>query len=148
MLWFCSEPHHRSNQHSLMSDGLIKEEEEKDSWFSLCCWGYQEANSWCGSNHLWTNALSIVLEMLERQMCLHGGEVLVAVCVLELHSSKWEGTSIRQGTNGIIHCNIRTLSRTRWKLDWRQVSTGTTWGREKGWGWRPEGQSTSWFESI
>lgn len=32
-----SEPHHRSNQHSLMSDGLIKEEEEKDSWFSLCC---------------------------------------------------------------------------------------------------------------
>lgn len=33
MLWFCSEPHHRSNQHSLMSDGLIKEEEEKDSWF-------------------------------------------------------------------------------------------------------------------
>lgn len=32
-----SEPHHRSNQHSLMSDGLMKEEEEKDSWFSLCC---------------------------------------------------------------------------------------------------------------
>lgn len=29
MLWFCSEPHHRSNQHSLMSDGLIKEEEER-----------------------------------------------------------------------------------------------------------------------
>lgn len=37
MLWFCSEPHHRSNQHSLMSDGLIKEEEEKGSWFSLGC---------------------------------------------------------------------------------------------------------------
>lgn len=35
MLWLCSEPHHRSNQHSLMSDGLIKEEEEKGSWFSL-----------------------------------------------------------------------------------------------------------------
>lgn len=29
MLWFCSEPHHRSNQHSLMSDGLMKEEEER-----------------------------------------------------------------------------------------------------------------------
>lgn len=31
-----SEPHHHGNQHSLMSDGLIKEEEEKGSWFSLC----------------------------------------------------------------------------------------------------------------
>lgn len=39
MLWFCSEPHHRSNQHSLMSDGLMKEEEEKGSWFSLGCRG-------------------------------------------------------------------------------------------------------------
>lgn len=38
MLWSCSEPHHRSNQHSLMSDGLIKEEEEKGSWFSVGCW--------------------------------------------------------------------------------------------------------------
>lgn len=147
MLWFCSEPHHRSNQHSLMSDGLIKEEEEKDSWFSLCCWVYQEANSWCASNHSWTNVLSKVslifgnVGMPKMFVWWRGTGGSVCAGIAQHPMRRLSG--LRQGTNGIIHRNIKTLSRIGWKLSWSQVSVrcqaGTTWGRVKGWNWKARG---------
>lgn len=129
-----SEPHHRSNQHSLMSDGLIKEEEEKDSWFSLCCWVYQESNSWC-AHHSWTNVLIVPLTF---------GNVGMANVF-----AWWVGTG------GIVCAGMSqqarnmesysTASEPCWGLDgsWVGIKSvldgqaGTTWGREKGWGWRP-----------
>lgn len=156
MLWFCSEPHHRSNQHSLMSDGLIKEEEEKDSWFSLCCWVYPRGKLMMCFQHSWTNVVSIVplifgnVGMAKMFAWWRGTGGSVCAGISRYQVRRLSGK--RQRPNGITCHNIRTLSRVRWNLSWSQVSVrwpaGTTCRREKEWPWRSGGWSTSWFKLI
>lgn len=112
MLWFCSEPHHRSNQHSLMSDGLIKEEEEKDSWFSLCCWVYPRGKlmmcfqpflNKCGIN----SALifgNVGMAKMFAWWRGTGGSVCAGISQYQVRRLSGK----RQRTNGITCHNIRT----------------------------------------